>query len=225
MTKCGHDDTYGVLMKTIAILSRKGGAGKTTLAVHLSVAAERAGHTTAMIDLDPQESAMMWKDIREFDTPSVISAHAPRLPKLLEVAEQNGATLTILDTAPYAESVALAAAREATIVLIPCRPAALDLRSIRSTIDIVRLAKVPAVVILNAVPAHGDLAAQARQAIANYGIPCAPHSLGHRIAFSHAITDGLTVQEFEPKGKASNEVHTLYEYLANEMEVAHASKK
>ena len=215
----------GVFMKTIAILSRKGGAGKTTLAVHLSVAAEQAGHTTALIDLDPQESAMMWKDNRELDTPAVISAHATRLPKLLETAEQNGATLTILDTAPYAESVALAAAREATIVLIPCRPAALDLRSIKSTIDIVRLAAAPAVVILNAVPAQGDLAAQARQAIANYNIPCAPHSLGNRIAFSHAITDGLTVQEFEPRGKASGEVRALYNYLANEMEVTHAGEK
>ena len=206
-------------MKTIAVLSRKGGAGKTTLAVHLCVAAEQAGHTTALIDLDPQESAMMWKDNRELDTPSVISAHATRLPKLLKTAEQNGATLTILDTAPYAESLALAAAREAALVLIPCRPAALDLRSIRSTIDIVRLAAVPAVVILNAVPARGDLDTQARHAIANYDVPCAPYSLGHRIAFAHAITDGLTAQEFEPRGKASHEVAILYKYIANEMEV------
>lgn len=206
-------------MKTIAVLSRKGGAGKTTLAVHLCVAAEQAGHTTALIDLDPQESAMMWKDNREGETPSVISAHATRLPKLLDVAKQNGATLTILDTAPYAEALALAAAREAALVLIPCRPAALDLRSIRSTIDIVRLAAVPALVILNAVPAHGDLAAQARMAIATYDVPCAPHSLGHRIAFAHAITDGLTAQEFEPRSKAALEVQKLYEYLATEMEI------
>ena len=42
-------------MKTLAILSRKGGTGKTTLAVHLSVEAEQAGKTTALIDLDPQD--------------------------------------------------------------------------------------------------------------------------------------------------------------------------
>ena len=45
-------------MKTLAILSRKGGTGKTTIAVHLSVAAEQAGHTTALIDLDPQASTI-----------------------------------------------------------------------------------------------------------------------------------------------------------------------
>ena len=37
-------------MKTLAVLSRKGGTGKTTLAIHLAVAAERAGHTTILID-------------------------------------------------------------------------------------------------------------------------------------------------------------------------------
>lgn len=60
-------------MKTIAILSGKGGAGKTTLAVHLAVASEQAGHSTALIDLDPQASAFSWKDTRPSDTntPSV----------------------------------------------------------------------------------------------------------------------------------------------------------
>ena len=63
-------------MKTLAILSRKGGTGKTTIAVHLSVAAEQAGRTTALIDLDPQASAVSWSDKREMDTPVVISAHS-----------------------------------------------------------------------------------------------------------------------------------------------------
>ena len=47
-------------MKTIAILSRKGGTGKTMLATHLSVEAERNGHTTALLDLDPQASTAKW---------------------------------------------------------------------------------------------------------------------------------------------------------------------
>jgi chromosome partitioning protein len=44
-------------MKTITIISQKGGAGKTTIAVHLAVAAERRGMKTALFDLDPQASA------------------------------------------------------------------------------------------------------------------------------------------------------------------------
>ena len=47
-------------MKTIAILSNKGGAGKTSLAIHLAVAAEQASKRTAVLDLDPQDSAITW---------------------------------------------------------------------------------------------------------------------------------------------------------------------
>ena len=103
-------------MKTLAILSRKGGTGKTTLATHLSVAAENAGHTTALIDLDPQSSAAKWRDNRDGDTPAVISTHSERLSQILQLAEENGATFAILDTAPHTETAALDAARAADVV-------------------------------------------------------------------------------------------------------------
>ena len=206
-------------MKTLAILSRKGGTGKTTIAVHLSVSAEQAGRTTALIDLDPQASAVSWSDKREMDTPVVISAHSSRLPDLLKKAEDSGVDVAIIDTAAHAETSALAAARVATIALIPCRPASLDLIAIGATVDVVKLANVPAHVVLNGTPARGKLTDEARRAVESYGVPCAPCSLGHRMAFVHALIDGLTVQEAEPRSKASDEVHALYKYLVKEMEV------
>jgi hypothetical protein len=51
-------------MKVIAVLSEKGGAGKTTVTVHLAVAAQLAGLDVAVIDLDPQGSAADWCDRR-----------------------------------------------------------------------------------------------------------------------------------------------------------------
>lgn len=204
-------------MKIIAILSGKGGAGKTTLALHLGVAAEAAGHTTAIIDLDPQASALTWKDNRENDTPAVVSAQASRLPQLLEAAEQNGAELVFIDTAPHSEATSLAAARNAQLVLIPCRPAILDLHAIGATVEIARLADVPAIVILNAVPARSTLADEARTAIDTYGIETAPCQLGQRIAFVHSLTAGLTAQEYEPNGKAAKEINDLYTYIAKKL--------
>ena len=206
-------------MKTIAVLSRKGGTGKTTIAIHISVAAEHAGHTTALIDLDPQASAARWQDNREEETPAVVSAHASQLPETLHLAKENGATLTILDTAPHTESAALDAANAAEFVIIPCKPALIDLQAIGSTINIIKIAKVPARVVMNVVPPHGDLAEQARMAISHYGVPCAPCTIGQRVAFNHAYTAGLTVQEYEPRGKASAEIQKLYDYIAQEMGV------
>ena len=82
-----------------------------------------------------------------------------------------------------------------------------------------KLADVPAHVVLNGTPARGKLTEEARSAIESYGVPCAPCSFGHRMGFVHALIDGLTVQETEPRSKASSEVHALYKYIAKEMEV------
>lgn len=208
-----------VFMKTLAILSGKGGAGKTTLAVHLAVAAVQAGHSTALIDLDPQASAFSWYKTRSDDVPSpvVISAHAARLLEVLDTARNKGVTCTIIDTAPHAETPALAAARAASLVLIPCRPSIFDLRSISTTIDIAKLAGVPSMIVLNAVPARGNRAAQARQAISTYNVPCAPCELGHRVAFVNSVTSGATAQEDDPKSKASQEILSLYKYITQQI--------
>jgi chromosome partitioning protein len=177
-------------MKTIAILSQKGGAGKTTLAVHLAVAAARAGHQAAIIDLDPQASATGWKDSRPHDTPAVVSAQAARLPQVLQAAAQAGAVLT----------------------LIPCRPAILDLRAISLTVDMTKLAGTPAAVVLNAVPPRGPLAEEACAAIAHYGVLLAPVRLGQRSTYVHALTAGQVAQEYEPHGKAADEITRLYRW-------------
>ncbi|MDE0634767.1 MAG: AAA family ATPase [Candidatus Poribacteria bacterium] len=206
-------------MKTIAVLSRKGGTGKTTVAIHLAVAAEQAGHTTALIDLDPQASAASWRDIRENKSPAVISTHASRLAQTLHIAKDNGATLAIVDTAPHTESAALDAATAAEFAVIPCKPALIDLKAIGSTINIIRLANVPASIILNGVPARGNVATQARKAISHYDVTCAPCEIGSRIAFNYAYTAGLAVQEYEPRGKASGEIREFYAYIAKEMGV------
>lgn len=204
-------------MYTIAIISQKGGAGKTTLALHLAVAAEQSQKSTAVVDLDPQASATSWRDTRENPAPAVVSSQAARLAQVLETAREHGADLAIIDTAPHSETSALNAARTADLILIPCRPAILDIKAIGATVDVARLAQKRAVVILNAVPARGTLEEEARAAIAHYGILIAPQSLGHRAAFVHALTEGLTAQEYDPIGKAAEEITTLYAWIQANM--------
>lgn len=205
-------------MKTVAILSQKGGAGKTTLAVNLAVAAAAATKgRAAVIDLDPQASAAGWGDSRTDETPAIVSAQASRLAQVLEAAKENGARLVLLDTAPHSESAALAAARAADFVLIPCRPAILDLRAIGGTIDLARLAGVKAAVVLNSVPPRGALADEAAEAIAGYGVEVVPVRVGQRAAFQHAITLGQGAQEFEPGGKAAEEIKALYKWVCKQI--------
>jgi chromosome partitioning protein len=201
-----------VTMKVISVVSQKGGAGKTTLAVHLAVAAELARRSAAVIDLDPQASASTWKDLRKADTPPVVSAQPARLSQVLDAAKEHGAQLVIIDTAPHSETVSLAAARAADLILIPCRPAIFDLRAITASVDLVRLSGKPGVIVLNAVPPRGSLADDAAEAVGNYGLPVAPTRLSQRAAFLHCLTVGQTAQEYEPEGKAAEEVQQLYKW-------------
>lgn len=200
-------------MKTIAILSQKGGAGKTTLAVNLAVAAEIAKKQAAIIDIDPQASATSWSDSRSSDSPVVVSAQPSRLKNVLDAANEGGADLVFIDTSPHSENAALAAARLADFVLIPCRPAILDLRAISNTIDIVKLAGCKAAVVLTCVPARGSLAHEAEQAVLSYGIELAPVHIGNRTSFIHSLTEGQSVLEYELNGKAMIEVMNLYKWI------------
>ncbi|MEB3311998.1 MAG: ParA family partition ATPase [Snowella sp.] len=206
-------------MKTLSILSQKGGAGKTTLAIHLAVAAELSGQQTALIDIDPQASATSWGDSREQESPVVVSAQSSRLEKVLEAAREAGAKLAIIDTAPHSESASLVAARAADFILIPCRPAILDLRAIGSTIDLVKIADKPASIILNTVPPRGGLAEDAKKAIAIYEISVCPVYIKNRAAFSNSLTAGLTAQEYEPQGKAAAEIKQLYKWICKQMNI------
>ncbi|NTV07086.1 MAG: ParA family protein [Chlorobium limicola] len=206
-------------MKTIAIISQKGGAGKTTLAINLATAAGLHGHMSALIDLDPQASAKEWHDIREKDTPAVISVQPARLMEILETARENGADLCVIDTAPHSEIASLAAARESDLVVVPCRASILDIRAIATTVDLAALAKTPAVAVLNAVPARGTLADEAAEAIQSYGLEVVPLRLGHRSSFVHSLTIRVSSQEYEPHGKGSTEIGQLYNWLTNRINI------
>jgi chromosome partitioning protein len=201
-------------MHTVAILSQKGGTGKTTLTLHLAVASERAGEAAAVIDLDPQASAAGWKDSRAADTPVVVPVPSTRLPQALEAARFGGAALTLIDTAPHATDVALAAAEAADLVLIPCRAGILDLRAIGTSARAIKLAGKPACVVLNAMPPRAPhVLADARAAVAVHGLEVAPATMQQRAAYAHSLTAGQTAQEYEPGGKAAEEVGQVYAWL------------
>lgn len=200
-------------MKTIAIISQKGGAGKTTVSIHLAVAAEERGLKTAIFDLDPQASAATWADKRTKEAPAVVSAQASRLPGLLEQAAAQQADLVIIDSAPNADAASLAAARAADIILIPCRPAAFDLNAIGTTLALASVAGKPAFVLLNAVPPQGRVGEEARQALIGGGVAVADPVLHQLVAFSHAVNDGRSAQELDAKSKAAIEIAALFDWI------------
>ena len=200
-------------MKTIALLSQKGGAGKTTLAVHLAVAAAEAGERVVVVDTDPQRSASMWASNRQAEAPIVAAASVGDIDRMLAAATGDGMTLAVIDTAPHAAPDTARIARAAGLIVIPCRPTAFDLAAVEASVRIVQAARARAVLVLSACPPRAPEIAEAREALSAYGLPIAPDEITERRAFSRAIASGRAVTEFEGEGKAAAEIRSLWAWL------------
>ncbi len=211
-------------MLTIALISQKGGVGKTTLAIHLATAFEAQGRQTLLVDLDPQTSAAEWKDARQSERPYVMAVPPSRLGKALETAREHQAEVVVLDTAPHSEGTALDAARAADLILVPCQPSIMDLRAMRKTADLLNYVKKTTYAVLNEVAPQGTVADEAGRAItAQFGISVCPIRLGQRVAFSRCLLTGQTAQEYEPGSKAAQEIDALLQWVS--MKVGLCSSK
>jgi chromosome partitioning protein len=208
-------------MKKIALIAQKGGVGKTTMAVNLAVAAGR----TALFDLDPQESAVIWADRRQAEFPHVEFLTERRLPEGLRAAEQQGFLLAIIDTPPAAGPQALTAAEAADLALVPCRPSLVDLDAIRRTAQLIKSAGIAAYVVFNAAPPGATtLLEDAKALVESTGLAVAPVTLRERSAFRASWPMGKGVSETEPGGKASAEIAALKNWIFEQLQMCTPAK-
>ncbi len=171
-----------------------------------------------LLDMDPQGTAEAWSEWRKEEPPVVIPAKTPTLVKTLDKAAAHGADLAVIDTPPLAEAEARSAAKAADLVLVPCRPNAFDLHSIRTTTDLTRFAAKQAFVIFNAGPIPATrLYAETTELVNEIGMQVGPIRLSERAAFRHATGSGKSVKEAEPTGKAAQEVEGLWLWLCKQV--------
>lgn len=201
-------------MITIAIVSQKGGSGKTTLATHLAAAAVQAGYETCLVDTDPQATAAAWGDWRGKADPEVITVPHTRIAATIEEAGKLGAEVIVIDTPPFAEAAAREAVKVADLVLVPCRPRAFDLHAIQATAELARFSGKPAYVIFNAAPPRAPtLMAEAHKVVQKIGLEVAPIAIAERAVLTHSTAAGRTALETEPNGKAAEEISQLWSWV------------
>ena len=197
-------------MHVIAIASRKGGSGKTTLTAHLAVAAETAG-PVAMIDTDPQGGLAGWWNVRAADTPHWIDpVHG--LPAAGTAGRASGYGVMLIDTPPSLSETIAGVLAIADLVLIPVRPSPNDLRSVGGTIELARRARKRMVFVISQATQRARITAEAAIALSQHGT-VAPVMIHHRVDFASTMTDGRTVAEYDPSSRSAAEVAALWTYL------------
>jgi len=200
--------------KVIAIVSQKGGSGKTTLALHLATIAVQKTMTACVIDTDPQATAAAWGDWRGDFLPAVVTSPPARLARTIENAAREGVELVVIDTPPHAEAAMREAVKAADIVLIPTRPRAFDLHALEGIADLVQFTGTPAHVVLNGVPARATkMVEEANAAVSDLGLDTCPVTFGERADFYRSSSKGEVASEIDANGKAAREVKALWKWV------------
>lgn len=200
-------------MKVLSVITQKGGAGKTTIATAIAVAAELDNKRSAIFDLDPQATACFWSDTRDDESPAVKDCSVARLPHYLSAVRDTDCDLAIIDCPAVHRDIAHDAASLSDYVLIPSRADVFDVRSMVKTIEVVQAVKKPCSVILNFCPPTGREVPAARECINGLNASLCPVELSYLKAYARAQQEGRTAQETEPESKAAQQITDLYQFI------------
>lgn len=200
--------------RVFTIAQQKGGVGKTTLAAHLAVAWSGSGSRVALIDSDPQGSLSAWYRERadhlgEDNTGLTFDVvEGWRVSIGIQGLARNH-DIVLIDTPPHAEMDARAAIRAAELVIVPVLPSPMDVWATRPTLDLARQEKVPALLVLNRVPARVRLTDEVVARLSELDVEVAEARLGQRVGFAASLMHGRAIGEAAPTSPAAQEVAAL----------------
>jgi chromosome partitioning protein len=204
-------------MRVLSFVAQKGGSGKSTLVFCCAVAAQERGERVLVLDMDPQATATAWYKDREADTPVLASIKSSELGEAINKAKNSNFNLVFIDTPGRDEPATAAAIRVSDLCIIPCRPTPGDMKATPPTIATVNRLKKHAAFVLTQTPPRGKRNNEAERGLAVLGMVC-PHYIAARNAYQDAQGVGLGVTEFEPDGKAAQEIRELWTWISRKLE-------
>jgi len=211
-------EPLGGRMRTIAVVARKGGSGKTTLAVHMALAAHLRGRRTLLADADPQRSSSVVLRARRGRGPQVAETAGPKLFALQVAALRADTEALIIDTAAGAEDEVAHAIVLADLCLMVLRPTFLDFAAAIRTSEVVRRLHKSGLIVLNQAPvsragAEPPLVKKSQEALKLMRLPVAPTIVRSRSAYQSAMETGCSAEETAAGGPAAIEMADLWTFI------------
>lgn len=189
-----------IQMKIIALMNEKGGSGKSTLATNIATALHRQGKRVVLVDADPQGTARDWRSAspEDADLPPVIALDRPQL---LSSIKTLAADIIVIDTPAKAEAMAANVIRIAHIALVIIQPSGADVWASAATVKLLKQkqdvgGEIDAAFLVNRTSGVTKLSKLIKDGAWNeYGFEQLESTLGNRVAFAQAMTDGLSVYD------------------------------
>ena len=214
------------MTKKVAVISMKGGVGKTTVAVNLACALAADHDHVALVDADVQATASEWLALGNLPvTGHMIPLESvrgvrrwfeseARIRRLVDRVLTVEADIEVIDLPPHLSGSAVAALAVCDLVIIPCGASAADVSATAMTLELVARAREvragkPPVLI---VPARIDWRTGAGRAIetalAQFGEPVGP-AIAQRVAYADALGIDEWIGQYAPNSPAHHEIELL----------------
>lgn len=205
-------------MKAITFVTQKGGSGKSTLCISLAVAAQQAGASVCILEMDRQATISDWAENRTADGPEVAQIEAQQLEDVMRRLKDSSYDYVFIDTPGVDSQGTLAAIRVADLCVIPTRPTPADLRAFKPTLAAVYRLEKKFAFVLNQTPPRSFRVRDATDGLAVLGI-LPDVNVVMRNDHQDAIGMGQGVTEFNPTGAAAAEIRKLWTWLEKRMQV------
>ena len=204
-------------MHVLALVTQKGGSGKSTLSIGLAVAAMAYGERVALIEADAQGTVSKWKERRASSYPRVERvADSSEIEQLMARLAAEGIWLAIIDTAATNNALAMRAIAQADFCLIPARPTPADIEAAIPTLIAIRRLNRRFAFVLNQTPPRGCRVGEAGTSLNSLGRLALPY-IGQRNDHQDALGVGLAVTEYAEAGKASEEIRALWAWILKQL--------
>ena len=201
-------------LRTVAVCSLKGGAGKSTITVHLAVEAVRyLKEDVLILDTDPQRSCVLWASLRDQEYPHVETADLSAVPARIESAASKGYRYVFVDFSPRTSSAVASALKAVDFLLVPLPPNAFDVGTLEQTLSIATAAGKPGAIILSRCPPRAREVIELRESLAGLALPLAALQITERRVYARSLAAGQSVSEVEPDSSASAEISALWKFI------------
>ena len=203
------------LQMIITVGNTKGGVGKTTIAINLAVEAVIAGKTVLILDTDPQGSAISFRTERVASDIKVVSQINNTIHEDID-ALSAAFDFVIIDAGGRDNEIFRSAVAACKLFLLPVLPSQVDIWAVDDAVKAFReirpFNKMTGRIVLNQIQPNTNVSSEAKEALETYSqfLPVLEQKLHHRVAYKASFSFGQGVSEYEPHGKAAEEVHSLY---------------
>ena len=197
----------------IAVVSAKGGTGKSTITLNLAGALSSNKQRVLVIDADPQGSIAQWSDIRRQEEPPVVVEPSLVVAKKFKKAAKKYDVI-LFDTPPTFKKRMRSVIHSADRLIIPVSPGLVDFWSTRMLLDMYRKEKekrpkLDARLLISRIDRRTRLGREFRPFLEKLSIPIFMTEIPQRIIYSEAWHEGKTVDRLQPNGAAAKDFQRL----------------